>query len=292
MQGRDAQRLMRLATLASISVALILVVAKALAWWITDSISMMSSLVDTSLDLVGSLVTFFAVRQALVPPDSDHRFGHGKAEALAGLVQAGFIAASGIALLFAVVERLINPHPVREEEVGVAISALAILLTFALVSFQRHVVRRSGSLAIDADMAHYKTDLVATLATGAGTFLAGRLAQPLIDSGVAAVVAVYLLRGAWHTGRSSFDVLMDRELPEPDRQRIEQIARSHTGVNGVHDLKTRSSGLTRFIQLHIDVDRDLSLVRGHGIGREVQADIARAFPDAEIILHVDPVVAP
>jgi len=284
----ESQHLMRLATVASMSVALILIGAKAIAWVVTDSVSMLSSLVDTSLDLMASLVTFFAVRQALIPADSDHRFGHGKAEALAGLVQAGFIAASGLALLLAVGERLLNPHQVRDEEVGVAISVLAIVLTIALVSFQRHVVRRSGSVAVSADMAHYRTDLIATLATGLATFLSGRLNEPLIDSGVAALVVLYLLYGAWETGRSSFDILMDRELPESDRGRIDQIARSHPEVKGVHELRTRSAGLTKFIQLHVEVDRGLSLVRGHEIGRQVQAKIGAAFPDAEIILHVDP----
>ena len=288
----NPQRLMRLATVASMVVALTLVVAKAAAWWMTDSISMLSSLLDTSLDLVGSTVTFFAVRQALVPADADHGFGHGKAEGLAGLVQAGFIAASGIALLLAIGERLVNPHQVQREEVGVAISALAVVLTLALVTFQRHVVRRSGSIAIDADMAHYRTDLVASVVTGFGTFLSGRLDEPLIDSGVAALVAIYLMRGAWRTGRGSFDMLMDRELPESDRRRIEDIALANAAVAGVHEMRTRSAGLTRFIQLHLDVDRDLSLIRAHEISDEVEAEIRKAYPDAEIILHVDPSPAP
>lgn len=282
------QRLMRLATVASMAVALTLMVAKAIAWWMTDSISMLSSLLDTLLDLVGSTVTFFAVRQALVPADADHGFGHGKAEGLAGLVQAGFIAASGIALLLAVGERLVNPHQVQREGVGVAISALAVALTLALVTFQRHVVRRSGSIAIDADMAHYRTDLVASVVTGAATFLSGRLDEPLIDSGVAALVALYLMRGAWQTGRGSLDMLMDRELPESDRRRIEEIALANAAVAGIHELRTRSAGLTRFIQLHLDVDRNLSLIRAHEISDEVEAEIRKAYPDAEIILHVDP----
>lgn len=287
----DPQRLMRLATVASMSVALTLMGAKAVAWWITDSISMLSSLLDTSLDLIGSMVTFFAVRQALVPADADHRFGHGKAEGLAGLVQAGFIAASGIALLLAIGERLLNPHQVQREEVGVAISALAVVLTLGLVTFQRHVVRRSGSVAIDADMAHYRTDLVASVVTGFGTFLSGRLDEPSIDSGVAALVAFYLMRGAWQTGRGSFDMLMDRELPAPDRRRIEEIALANVAVRGTHELRTRSAGLTKFIQLHLDVDRDLSLVRAHEISDEVEADIRKVYPDAEIIVHVDPAPA-
>ena len=284
----EPQRLMRLATVASMSTALILIVAKFLAWRLTDSVSMLSSLVDTSLDLVSSLVTFLAVRQALVPPDDDHRFGHGKAEGLAGLIQAGFIAASGCALLVAIVERLGNPKQVREEGIGLAVSALAIGLTLCLVAFQKYVVRRSGSLAINADMAHYSTDLVATLVTGAAVFLSGLLDQPLIDSGVAALVALYLMHGAWGVARESLDVLMDRELPAEDGRKIEAIARAHPGAKDAHDLKTRSSGLTKFIQLHIEVDRDLSVVLGHAIGLEVQAEIARAFPGAEIIIHVDP----
>jgi len=288
----DPQRLMRLATVASMSTALILVVAKLFAWRLTDSVSMLSSLVDTSLDLVSSMVTFFAVRQALVPADAEHRFGHGKAEGLAGLIQAGFIAASGCALLVAVVERLGNPKQVREEMIGLVISALAIVLTLGLVTFQKYVVKRSGSLAIGADMAHYSTDLVATLLTGGSVFLSGLLDQPLIDSGIAGLVALYLMHGGWKVGRTSLDVLMDRELPAEDSRKIEAIARAHPGVKDVHDLKTRSSGLTKFIQLHIEVERDLSVVLGHAIGLDVQAEIARAYPGAEIIMHVDPSSAP
>jgi ferrous-iron efflux pump FieF len=283
----EPQRLMRLATVASMSVAATLIVAKLAAWWITDSMSMLSSLVDTALDLVGSMITFFAVRQALVPADADHRFGHGKAEALAGLVQAGFIAASGGALLLAVGERLINPHQVRAEEVGVAISVLAIVLTIGLVSFQRHVVKRSGSIAIEADMAHYKTDLVASLATGIGLYVSGKLDLPVIDSGVAGLVALYLIHGAWLVGRGSFDVLMDRELPDEERRRIVDIARSPPEVRSVHDLRTRSSGLTKFIQLHIVLDPAMPLGDAHAVGDRVEAMLREAFPQAEIILHVD-----
>jgi ferrous-iron efflux pump FieF len=287
----EPQRLMRLATVASMSTALILIVAKFAAWRLTDSVSMLSSLVDTSLDLVSSMVTFFAVRQALVPADDNHRFGHGKAEGLAGLIQAGFIAASGCALLVAIVERLGNPKQVREEEIGLLVSVLAIGLTLCLVTFQKYVVRRSGSLAISADMAHYSTDLVATFVTGMGVFLSGLLDQPLIDSGVAGLVALYLMHGGWKVGRESLNVLMDHELPAEDSRKIEAIARAHPGVKDVHDLKTRSSGLTRFIQLHIEVEPDLSVVLGHAIGLDVQTEIARAYPGAEIILHVDPASA-
>lgn len=284
----DPQRLMRLATIASMTVALVLIGAKAAAWLLTESVSMLSSLVDSALDFVASLVTFLAVRHALVPADEDHRFGHGKAEALAGLAQAGFIAASGGGLLLTVSDRILHPHQVQREMLGLAISALAILLTLGLVLFQNYVVKRSGSLAISADKAHYATDLVSNIAVGIAIFLSGMFDQPLIDAGMAALVALYLIRGAWHVGRDSLDVLMDRELPAADRGRIAEIARGNPQVRDVHDLKTRSAGLTKFIQLHIELDPSLPLVKAHEIGDEVEADLQRAYPDAEIILHVDP----
>ena len=269
-------------------VAVVLIGAKTAAWLATESVSMLSSLVDSSLDFLASLVTFLAVRQALTPADADHRFGHGKAEALAGLTQAGFIAASGGGLLLTVGDRLLHPHEVQREALGVAVSLLAVVLTLGLVIFQNYVVRRTGSIAIGADKAHYKTDLVSNIAVGAALFLSARFDQPLIDAGMAGLVAIYLLHGAWLVGRGSLDVLMDRELPDADRLRIVEIAKRHPEVQDIHDLRTRSSGLTRFIQLHIELDPMLPLTRAHEIGDQVEADIQAAFPDAEIILHVDP----
>ncbi|MDP1965541.1 MAG: cation diffusion facilitator family transporter [Reyranella sp.] len=284
----DLPRLMRAATVASMAVAVVLIGAKTAAWLATESVSMLSSLVDSSLDFLASLVTFLAVRQALTPADADHRFGHGKAEALAGLTQAGFIAASGGGLLLTVGDRLLHPHQIHREAIGVAVSVLAVVLTLGLVAFQNYVVRRTGSIAIGADKAHYKTDLVSNIAVGVALYLSGRFDQPLIDAGMAALVAFYLLHGSWQVGRSSLDVLMDRELPDADRLRIVDIAKRHPEVQDIHDLRTRSSGLTRFIQLHIELDPLISLTRAHEIGDQVEADIQAAFPDAEIILHVDP----
>jgi ferrous-iron efflux pump FieF len=280
--------LMKAATVASTSVALVMIGAKVVAWLATDSVSMLSSLIDSSLDLVGSLITFVAVRTALSPADTEHRFGHGKAEALAGLTQAGFITASGGALLLTVGERLLRPHQVRDEEIGLAISALAVALTIGLVAFQTYVARRTNSLAIAADRAHYLTDLVSTLAAGAAIYLSGLLDQPMIDTVVAALVALYLMYGAWNVARGSLDVLMDRELPDSDRQRVIDTVRAHVEVRGIHDLRTRSAGLTKFIQLHIELDPAMSFVDAHAIGDRIETEIEKAFPDAEIILHVDP----
>ena len=250
---------------------------------------MLSSLVDTSLDFVGSLVTFFAVRQALIPADADHRFGHGKAEALAGLVQAGFIAASGGALLLAVGERLINPHQVREEHVGLLISALAVVLTLGLVAFQRYVVKRSGSIAIGADMAHYKTDLVATIATGVGLYPL-RQARPAADRQQRGGPGGALPHPRRVDGRPRFARRADgpRAAGRRSAQRILDIARSHPEVRGVHELRTRSAGPH---QVHPAPHR--RSIRRCRSAMPTSSAIAskpcwhEAFPQAEIILHVD-----
>jgi ferrous-iron efflux pump FieF len=284
----DVGRLMRQASLASMTVAIALIAAKTAAWALTDSVGMLSSLVDSSLDLVTSLITFIAIRQALTPADEDHRFGHGKAEALAGMAQAGFIAASAGGVGLTVVDRFLHPHPVQSEEVGILVSGLGVVLTLALMMFQSHVVRRTKSLAIGADKTHYMADFVTNISVGVGLFLSSRLQQPMIDVIVALGVAAYLVVGAWGIGRTSIDVLMDRELPDEDRRHILEIVRGHPGVRNVHDLRTRSAGLTKFIQLHVVFQPTMSLGRAHVMGDSIQADILQAFPDAEVILHVDP----
>lgn len=283
-----AGRLMRLASMASIAAATVLIVGKAAAWLATDSVAMLSSLIDSSLDLVSSLITFLAIRQALQPADAEHRFGHGKAEALAGVAQAGFIAASAGGLGLTVLDRYLHPRALQAEVLGVAVSAFAIVLTLGLMWFQGHVVRRTGSLAVTADRAHYTTDFVTNIAVGLGLLAAARFDQPLIDLGVALAVAVYLVSGAWSIARTSIDVLMDRELPDADRARILSIVTSHPGVRGAHDLRTRSAGLTKFIQLHVVLQPTMSLGRAHVIGDSIQGEILQAFPDAEVILHIDP----
>jgi ferrous-iron efflux pump FieF len=285
---KQVGRLMRLASLASMSVAVVLVAAKAAAWLITDSVAMLSSLIDSALDLVSSLITFLAIRQALVPADEEHRFGHGKAEALAGVAQAGFIAASAGGLVLTVVDRFLHPRALQEEMTGVGVSVLAVVLTLGLMTFQTYVVRRTRSLAITADRAHYTTDFVTNVAVGLGIVASTRLNEPLIDLAVALGVAAYLVTGAWTIGRTSIDVLMDRELPEEDRRRILDIVQRQPGVRSVHDLRTRSSGLTKFIQLHVVLHPTMSLGRAHVMGDAIQAAVEEAFPQAEVILHIDP----
>jgi ferrous-iron efflux pump FieF len=191
-------------------------------------------------------------------------------------------------LLLTVADRFLHPRPVQQEMVGAVVSAIAIVLTLGLMLFQGHVVRRTGSLAITADRAHYTTDFVTNIAVGIGIWASSRFAEPMIDLAVAVGVAVYLGTGAWHIGRHAIDVLMDRELPDADRRKILDIVRRHPGVRSVHDLRTRSSGLNQFIQLHLVLHPTMSLGRAHVMSDSVEAAIREAFPQADVTVHIDP----
>jgi ferrous-iron efflux pump FieF len=281
-------RLLRLATWASTAVAAILIIAKLLAWLTTGSIAILSSLVDSALDLLASAIAWVAVRYALEPADREHRFGHGKAEALAAFAQAGFILASVFGLLLAAGDRLLNPQPVQHEEIGVAVIGLAIALTTALVLFQHQVVRRTGSLAVGADRLHYLGDLLSNLVVAATLVLAVRFDAAWLDGAGAILISLYLLLGLRRLVQGSLHVLMDHELPEAQRERIKEIVRAHPAVRGFHDLRTRSSGTTRFIQIRIELDAATSLMEAHSQGDQIEAAILAEFPEAEIILHFDP----
>ncbi len=281
-------RLMRRASRAAVAVASVLVAAKTIAWLMTDSVAVLSSLVDSLLDVVASGVNLLAVRQALMPADREHRFGHGKAEPLAGLGQAVLIGGSGAFLLYEAADRLIHPQPIEGGTVGVSVMALSIVLTLMLVMYQGHVVRVSGSIAIAADSVHYKADLLINLGVIAGLLAATLLDWQLVDPLVAITVAVYISFCAWGICKKSLDMLMDRELPEEDRRCIEDIARAHPEVRSMHDLRTRSSGRDTFIQFHLELDGGMTLLEAHRISDEIEAQVRRAFPRAEVIIHEDP----
>lgn len=281
-------RLMRSATYASVATASVLIVVKLGAWAATGSLSMLSTLVDSLLDVVASLVNLVAVRHALTPPDREHRFGHGKAEPLAALGQAAFIAGSAVFLLFEAVHRLYEPRAVMRSDVGIGVMVFAIVLTFALTRYQAFVVRKTGSLAIQADSLHYLGDLLVNVSVIVALLLVSQLgwvhADPLIGLGIVA----YIVFNAWCIARGAFDMLMDRELPDEERQRIREIALAHPEVRDLHDLRTRASGPKLFIQLHLELDGGMSLSRAHEISDRVEAEIAAAFPGAEVLIHQDP----
>lgn len=284
-----ADRLTRFATYASVSVALLLVSIKAIAWFTTDSVAVLSSLIDSMLDVLASFVTLFAVRTAQEPADREHRFGHGKAEPLAALAQSAFIAGSAALLLFEAGHRLIQPASISKPELGVAVIGFTIVATLALVLFQRWVIRRTGSIAINADSLHYRGDLMLNAAVIAALVLGGWFGWFYADPLFATAIAVYILINAWSIVREALDMLMDRELPDDDRERIYEIARAHPETHRAHDLKTRRSGQMTFIQMHLEMDPNISLYRAHQIADEVEALIHEAYPGAEVIIHQDPV---
>jgi ferrous-iron efflux pump FieF len=284
----EAARLMRRATYASVAVAGLLIGAKLFAWLATDSVSMLSTLLDSVLDAAASMINLVAVRHALTPADREHRFGHGKAEPLAALGQSAFVAGSAVLLIVEVVRRLWRPHPIENGDVGIAVMIGAIGLTVLLVLYQRHVVRRTGSLAISADRLHYLGDVLVNGGVILALVLTRLFGWPLIDPVFGAVIAVYILYTAWSIARSSFDMLMDRELPDEDRQRIRALATAHPEVKAVHELRTRASGPSMFIQFHLEMDGEISLYAAHRIADQVEEEILAVYPGAEVIIHQDP----
>lgn len=281
-------RLMTRATLVAVGVALTLVVIKAGAWGLTGSVALLSSLMDSGLDCLASLVNLLAVRHALQPADADHRFGHGKAEPLAGLAQALLVTLSAAFLLNEVLDRFLTPVAPQQEAVGIAVMVVSILLTVGLVQYQKYVIRQTGSVAINADSLHYTGDILMNLSVIAALGLSRWLGWVWADPLFGLIIAGLLLKGAWEIGRESYNLLMDREFPEEDRARILTLATAHPQVQGAHDLRTRSSGLQDFIQVHLEVDGSLPLRKAHAIADSVERQICAAFPRAEVIIHLDP----
>lgn len=288
VSGTEAARLMRRATYASVATALLLIAAKVVAYVLTDAVSLLSTLLDSLLDAAASLVNLLAVRQALTPADREHRFGHGKAEPLAALGQSTFIAGSALFLLVQAGSRLVAPQPITNTAVGLAVMAFSIAATLLLVLYQRFVIRRTGSLAIKADALHYASDLIVNASVVVALILAGAYGWQRADPIFGAAIALYIVHTAWQIARGALDMLMDRELPDEDRRRIRAIALANPQVRAVHDMRTRASGPTTFVQMHLEVDGELTLAQAHTIADAVEAEILRVFPGAEIIIHEDP----
>lgn len=285
----NTARLMRLATYASVTTALVLIVVKIGAWFITDSVSILATLLDSSLDVLASLVNLVAVHHALQPADSEHRFGHGKAEALAGMGQAMFIAGSAGFLLLQAVGRSIHPQTISAGlEVGVSVMVFSMLATLALLTFQKYVIKHTNSTAIKADALHYKTDLYVNASVIVALLLAF-YGWSYFDALFAIGIALFILYSAWEIGRESIDLLMDHELPDEERAKIKAVVANHPNTLGCHDLRTRRSGTTVFIQLHLELDGVLALSEAHIIAEQVEENLKQIFADVEVIIHEDPV---
>ncbi len=289
-EAREARaRLTRSAALASIAMALFLGVLKGWATWRTGSTAMLGSLADTTLDLIASIATLWGVWWAAQPADAEHRWGHGKGEALAAIFQVMLIAISAAAIAFRAMSRLLyGGAETTAAGDGIVVSVVAILATFALLAWQRHVINRTGSIAIRTDNLHYQSDLFLNLsvivALVLDQYLGFSAADPLFGLGIAA----WLLLGAWRAASEAVDQLLDREWPEDKRLEFVAAAAEHPELSNLHDLRTRSSGAHDFVQFHVDLPAELTVGEAHDVIDKVEEDLCRRFPGVEILIHIDP----
>ncbi|KPG92682.1 MULTISPECIES: cation diffusion facilitator family transporter [Pseudomonas] len=280
-------RLLRLATRASVAVACTLIVAKAIAWWLSGSVSMLAGLTDSALDGVTSMLNLLAVHYALRPADDDHRYGHGKAESLAGMAQALFIGGSALLIAFQAYERLHDPQPLGAPWLSIGVIVFSLLLTAALLVLQHRVIKQTGSNAVRADSLHYRSDMLLNGSILIALILAGFGFEQL-DAWFGLGIAAYILWSAIQIARESFSVLMDEELPADVSQHMLELACSVPGVLGAHDLRTRISGNHWFVQLHLELPGELTLSVAHGISDQAADAIHKAYPRAEVLVHADP----
>lgn len=283
--------MMRRATYASVSVALFLITVKLMAYLLTDSVSLLSSLIDSVLDSLASILNLVAVRHSLSPADDEHRFGHGKAEPLAGLGQATFVMGSSLFLVFESINRFVHPKAVEHGYAGILVMVISLIATICLVLYQRRVVRETGSVAIRADSIHYFSDLTLNLGVIAALVMSAFLGWWFADPLIAVFIAIYIIYTAWNIVTQSLDQLMDRELSPDERERISEIVYSQPGVISMHELRTRASGKDIFIQAHLDMDGEMKLTEAHKVADEVEARLREVYPNADIIIHQDPVEA-
>ncbi|AKP33786.1 CDF family cation-efflux transporter FieF [Yersinia aleksiciae] len=280
-------RLVKAAALSATVLASILLLIKIFAWWHTGSVSLLAALVDSLVDLAASLTNLFVVRYSLQPADEEHTFGHGKAESLAALAQSMFISGSALFLFLTGFQHLASPEPLQDLGVGIWVTLIALFSTLILVTFQRWVVRKTHSQAIRADMLHYQSDVMmngAILIALALSWYGFHRADALFALGI----GVYILYSALRMGYEAVQALLDRALPDDERQEIIDIVMSWPGVIGAHDLRTRQSGPTRFIQVHLEMEDILPLMEAHILAEQVERALLHRFPGADVLIHQDP----
>ncbi len=268
--------------------ALFLIGLKAWAALETSSMAMLGSLADSGLDLLASIVVLAGVRIAAVPADSDHRFGHGKAEALAALVQVILISLSALFIGYRSIGRLIAGEQTTDAELGIGVSLVAIVFTFALITYQRYVVRRTGSVAISTDRLHYASDLLLNLSVIVALVLEQYVGWGGADAVFGLLIAAWLSWGAWSSSSHALDQLMDREWPEDRRARFLTACAEYPELAGLHDLRTRTSGTHHFAQFHVWVPGDWTIAEAHGHMDRVEEELQQRFPATEILIHLDP----
>jgi len=280
IQPEQTRRLLQLVSRASVATAAFLLLMKLFAYWLTGSVSIMASLLDSLLDVVASIINLLAIRIALMPADKEHPFGHGKAEALAGLGQATFIAGSAVFLILQAVSRLQHPEQIIAMDIGIVVMLISIVVTGFLIAFQRHVIRLTNSVAIRADLLTNSMIIVALIFVWWG--------WGWMDGAMAIVMGIYILYSAWQIIWESIHLLLDRELSEEIQQTVRECVLADKDIDAIHELKTRESGATQFIQLHIEMDGNMSLFEAHTISDRVMETLQKKFPAADILIHQDP----
>jgi len=284
----EGATLTRRVTLMSVGTAGLLVALKAAAWLASGSVALLASMADSALDLVASTITFYAVRYAAAPPDAEHRFGHGKAEAFSSLTQAGLVFASGALIGQEAIRGLIHPKLIAAEGLGIGVMVVSILLTLALIRAQGEVTRRTRSVAVSGDKAHYAADLASNAVSLLGIAAAGFLGLMWVDAAAGLIGAAWLVWGAVGVFREASHQLMDHELPDEERARILALLTADPRVMGVHQLRTRASGPFVHVQAHMDFDAETPLALAHTLMVEAEARVLEAFPTADILIHPDP----
>jgi ferrous-iron efflux pump FieF len=286
--SREKNRLKRWSVAASISVAVILITIKLIAWYLTGSISLLSSLTDSLLDFGASLINMIAIYHAAQPADEEHRFGHGKIEALAALLQSVIVIGSSCFLIKESIERFFNPQPLQHALVGIWVMVTSIILLLGLVSFQRHVIRRTKSLTIIADSTHYKGDLLLNVGVLVSIGSYHLFGWSSIDAIFGAIISTYIIYMAYDISKSAVNILLDREIPAEDRAQILEIIESHAKVKRCTDLRTRSSGAGEFIYANVVFPATMSIQESSKVIKQIEESIVRIYPDSEILLHSTP----
>jgi len=280
--------LIKSASAASLGVALSLVLLKAWGWQETASVSLLSSLADSVLDVLASAITFWAVRYSLSPADAEHRFGHGKSEGLAALLQALIITGSGLYVFYEAISRIMSPQEITAPAIGLGVIAVATVATALLVWLQYYVGKVTGSVAIKADAIHYQSDLIINLGVGLAIVLTSWTGFAIIDPLVGMIIAVVVLRSVFSIANHSLKILLDHEIPTEDRRAIKALALTHPEVQGLHDMRTRFGGSHYIVQFHLEMEPDITLRQSHDILDVVEAQIVQHYPECEVLIHADP----
>ncbi len=288
MNQKNTHLLVRSASIASLLVASTLIVLKYYGWVTTNSVSLLGSLADSLIDFLASVFVFVAISYSILPADAKHRFGYGKSEGLAAFVQSLLIGISGIYVCFEAIKRLLNPSQINQPSTAIWIILVSIVLTLALVMYQKYVVKKSKSIAIESDRYHYLTDTYINLSVLFSIAITGWTRFVFIDALVGLLISGVILYTSVTLLKKSFKILLDQEIQSDDRDRIREIALDHPKVLGFHDLRTRDTGREYIIQFHLELDPNMSLLESHEITDEVTDNVLKLYPDSELIIHTDP----